>query len=126
MEALFAMLLAGVLVVACTLITLARMNIRRWLGYAGFVDVAFTILLIALFHSTFSGMLTAAFAGIVMSLTLQVMRKTVGVERLTIRRVSIRKGLVQFYWKEYRPNELTWLGFKAAQSAAPFKKEQVA
>lgn len=107
---MLALFISGLAVVATTLLTLARFNLRRWLGYAGFVDVAFTLVLLWLFSGTFSGVVAAAFSGITMSVMLQVLRKVLGCERMCLTRVSWRKGFIRVGWRYYRPSDLTWFG----------------
>lgn len=55
---------------------------RKFLGYAGYVDVMFTILIFALFAHTFSGVIAGTFAGLFMAIGLTIMRNMLGYERL--------------------------------------------
>ncbi len=54
----------------------------RFLGYAGWIDVLFTVLIFALFAHTFSGVIAGTFAGLFLALGLTVMRGLIGYERL--------------------------------------------
>lgn len=65
--------------------------LRRFLGYAGVVDILFTILIFGLFAHTFSGVVAGTFAGLFMAIGLTALRNTMGYERLQ------RKGL-RFMW----------------------------
>lgn len=98
-------MLAGIMMVLTILIMMARMNLRRWLGYANIVDVMFTIVIIALFHDTFSGVVAASFAGVFMSIMLWVLRCSVGCERLKFVKVPLNKGLCRLRWIEISATE---------------------
>lgn len=115
---MLATMFAGLAVVVMLLLVMARMNIRRWLGYANFVDILFTVGLIVLFHGTFSGVVAAAFAGIWMSISLQVLRKIVGIERYEWNRVSWKRGFVHGGWHYYAPGDLTWFKIRDAEKVA--------
>lgn len=69
---------------------------RRFLGYAGYVDILFTILIFALFAHTFSGVVAGTFAGLFMAIGLTIARNIVGYERLQ------RKGL-RLVWVYHEP-----------------------
>ena len=53
---MFTFVLVAGMVVLGTLIMMGRLNLKRFLGYPNLVDVLFTILMLYLFHDTFSGM----------------------------------------------------------------------
>ena len=57
----------------------------RFLGYAGIIDVLFTILIFALFAHTFSGVIAGTFAGLFLALGLTMGRAIYGYERLARR-----------------------------------------
>ncbi|QWY83402.1 hypothetical protein [Rhizobium phage RHph_X3_9] len=71
-------------------------HLRRFLGYAGYVDVLFTILIFALFAHTFSGVVAGTFAGLFMAIGLSCLRNVVGYERLQ------RKGF-RLVWVAFPP-----------------------
>lgn len=78
-----ALILSGFILVITMLATMARFGgLRRWLGYAGIVDVAFTILMFLMFHGSFSGIVSGAFAGLFMTTLLYVLRASYGYEKL--------------------------------------------
>ena len=110
---------SGLAVVLCVLSMLARSNMRRWLGYTNMVDIGFTIVMIFMFHGTFSGVVAGAIAGVWMSVLLQILRKTMGCERLAIKREGAgRLPVYKLYWRYYSPSELTWYGFKKGKANA--------
>ena len=77
------LLLMACCTVAAALVTASRVGgLRKWLGYANIVDVLFTVLLFLAFHGTFTGMAVATLTGLIMALTLTVLRRCMGYERL--------------------------------------------
>ncbi|QOE32125.1 holin class I [Rhizobium phage Paso] len=58
-------------------------RLKLFLGYAGWVDLIFTILIFGLFAHTFSGVVAGTFAGLFMALGLTMMRNLIGYERIT-------------------------------------------
>lgn len=64
------------------LFMMARINLLRFLGYAGAVDVIFSVAMLAMFASTFSGVVASALAGLFMTAILTILRKILGYERL--------------------------------------------
>lgn len=98
------------------LIMMNRIGLRKFLGYANTVDLLMTIVFLVMFAGTFSGMVVAGIASLLMSVMLGILRSMVGAERLSIRRVGFIR--FQIYWKfipasECRPH---WLAnmFKPA------------
>lgn len=112
---------SGFCVVLCVLSMMARSNLKRWLGYANVVDIAFTLFMILLFHGTFSGVVSAATAGVWMSVLLQILRKSMGCERLVIAKRERWYHMPTLVWHYYSPADLSWYGFKKLQD-----KEQMA
>ena len=78
-------ILVGAMTVIGVLLMLARLNIKRFLGYPNTVDILFTLLMLWMFAGTFSGMVAAGFASLFMSIILWVLRSTLGAERLAVR-----------------------------------------
>ena len=103
---------SGLALVLCVLSMLARTNLKRWLGYTNFVDVAFTLIILFMFHGTFSGVVAGAMAGIWMSVLLQIIRKGMGCERVSVKWVGGRIKHPVLYWRYYAPSELSWYSFK--------------
>jgi hypothetical protein len=57
-------------------------RLKLFLGYAGVVDILFTILIFGLFAHTFSGVVAGTFAGLFMACGLTVLRNMIGYERI--------------------------------------------
>lgn len=76
--------LAGIATVITCFIMMARSDIRKWLGYSNIVDISFTVGMIYVYHTTFSGVVSASIAGIVMSVSLSLLRKALGYKKLVI------------------------------------------
>ena len=99
-------ILVGAMTVIGVLLMLARLNIKRFLGYPNTVDILFTLLMLWMFAGTFSGMVAAGFASLFMSIILWVLRSTLGAERM-----AIRKGKLWFipvpvvYWRTISATE---------------------
>ena len=75
-----------------------------------FVDVLITITLLVCFYGTFSGTSAAMIGGLVVSVVLFFMKKTMKHEKLTLAKTKIGKGKVSFSrpsikWVEVEP---TW------------------
>lgn len=102
-------MIAGLIVsgaaLTCTMFLVMHRTgaLRKFLGYAGLMDVLFTILIFALFAHTFSGVIAGTFAGLFMALGFTVMRAYIGYERLRITRTVWYKGGVKFTWVVYPP-----------------------
>lgn len=101
-------LVVGIVTVLSTLVTMARMDIYKWLGYSNVVDVIFTIMLVGLMHGSFPGIVSAAFAGIVMSVTLWVLRSTMGYKKLRVVPVRWVHGRIRLAWV-FVPADRNWL-----------------
>lgn len=95
-----AMILAGFIIVMAMLLTLARFDLRKFLGYASIVDIIFTVLMFSMFHGTFSGIVASAFAGIFMTLMLYMLRGTIGCKKLKV--VCVRR-IPRIRWVYYGP-----------------------
>jgi xanthine/uracil permease len=81
-------MMAGLMTVVCILMMMARTDLLKWLGYSNVVDVAFTVIMIILFHDTFSGVVSASFAGVFMSGMLWTLRSVLGYKKLRIHRLK--------------------------------------
>lgn len=75
--------------------------LRKFLGYAGLVDILFTVLIFALFAHTFSGVIAGTFAGLFLALGLTLMRNVCGYQRLKVVHVRWYKGGVRFSWIDF-------------------------
>jgi len=98
---------AGIATVVTCFIMMARSDMRKWLGYANIVDITFTVLMIYVYHETFSGVVSASIAGIFMSASLTVMRKLMGYKKLKVSfgRRYLVIPTVSATWVYYAP---TW------------------
>ena len=76
------LILAGFLMAATFFAMMGRICMRKFLGYATWIDIFFTIIMFWLFAHTFSGVVAGSVAGLCMALGLTLMRKTMGFERL--------------------------------------------
>lgn len=79
---LMAFIFGGILVVATLVTTCRVISMRRLLGYATAVDVVFSLGVFVVFGSTFAGLAAASIAGLIMAITLSVLRKGLGYDRL--------------------------------------------
>jgi len=75
---------AGLLSAFGILIVLFKFGVKRVIGFDLPLDIAITAFLLFSFAGTFSGMMTAMIGGIIVSLVLLAMRKTVQYERPTV------------------------------------------
>ena len=99
------MMEAAVLTFFAFMLVMFRFGIRKIAGYATVFDVSVTVLLMWLFTGTYAGMMTGIIAGGLISLFLNLIRKTVGVERLRLVRIP-GHPLPQVRWVHISPREL--------------------
>jgi len=95
------MLEAGLITAIGVIWILSRMNLKRVAGYALFWDVVITGLLVFVFIGTYAGMMTGAFAAVIVSVFLTGVKKTLGAERMTLQR-SPDDALPRVRWKEVK------------------------
>lgn len=89
--------------VAAALLTCNRIGgIRKWLGYAAVVDIAFTVLLVVAFSGTFAGMVVGTMAGLILAIVLSALKKILGYERLCVQGRRV-------FWRAYPP---VWAGIR--------------
>lgn len=79
---MLAMVFAGFILCIAMLLTMARLDILKFLGYAGIVDVVFTALMLEMFAGTFMGIVAGAVAGLCMTTLLYVLKYSMGYKRL--------------------------------------------
>lgn len=84
------LLFAAIAMVVTFLLMINRLDLRKFLGYAGWVDLVFSFLMLALFANTFSGVVAASLAGVVMTITLEVLKRLIGYKRLVRRGFKLR------------------------------------
>jgi len=118
--------MVAVCTVVAILIMMGRGGLKRFLGYPNATDIFVTLSLTLLMHDTFSGMVVAAFASLFLSVTLWILRSSIGAERAALRwhRKYIVVPVPELYWytvpaQECRPH---WL---AKVFSIGSKKEQL-
>lgn len=82
------MIEAGLISAIGLFFILCRFNMRRICGYATIVDVVATAGFCWIFIGTYAGMMTGIFAGVLISLTLNVIRTLYGYDRARLIRRS--------------------------------------
>ena len=78
------MITAGIIAAAGLLFLLFKFGIRRVITYDIFFDVVITAVLMISLAGTFSGMMAALFGGLIVSVELFVMKRTMRHEKLSI------------------------------------------
>lgn len=108
MELLVFMLIALMTVIGL-LIMMARLHLRRFLGYPNAVDIGATVVFAMLFHGSFAGMVVVGFASLMLSMALWALRSSIGAERLAVKRG--RFGRPVLYWRVIPASECAphWL-----------------
>lgn len=96
------MLEAGFITAIGVIWLLCRFGARRAAGHALLIDIVSTAVLTWVFIGTYAGMVTGAFAAVIISVFLTFVRKTFGYERLELKR---RHGdmFPRFTWVYYPP-----------------------
>lgn len=84
------LIFAGVMMAATFFAMMGRIDMRKFLGYATYIDVFFTIIMFWLFAHTFSGVVAGSVAGLCMALGLTLLRKTMGYARLKRQGLKLR------------------------------------
>jgi hypothetical protein len=84
------MWLAGLLSALGLLFLIFKFGIRRVISYDIPVDIAVTILLMYVFAGTYSGMMAAMVGGLIVSVTLFIMKRTMVREVLTVRKRNVQ------------------------------------
>ena len=78
------MILAGTIAAAGLLFLLFKFGVRRVITYDIFFDVAITAVLMFALAGTFSGMMAALFGGLIVSVVLFIMKRTMRHEKLSL------------------------------------------
>ena len=89
-------IIAGIFSALAILFLLAKFDFKKVLWLDIPIDIASTILLVAMFAGTFAGMMAAVIGGCLISLTLLLSKKAVGYKK------PVRSGL-RFRWQEVKP-----------------------
>ena len=95
------MIIAGLLSALGLLFLIFKFGIRRIVTYDIPIDILVTGFLMYAFAGTYSGMFAAMVGGLIVSVTLFVMKRTMNREELTIVKTE------QFPYRSYR-----WIGVK--------------
>ncbi len=100
------LIMAGLMTVFMVFCLMARINLKRFLGYPNAVDIVFTLFCLVAMHGTFSGIVAAAFAGVFMSVGLWLIRCTIGAERLMWRRGCKWYSVPRLKWVALSADEM--------------------
>jgi|TARA_R110002072_G_scaffold165267_2_gene318470 hypothetical protein len=96
------MLLIGILSALGLLLLVLKAGGRKAIGADIFVDVAITITLMVCFYGTYSGMVAAMLGGLISSIILFIMKKTMVHEVVTVKKNKYRVPIVT--WTERKPD----------------------
>ena len=89
-------LIAGLVSALSALFLLAKLDMRKCLGYDVPIDITFTVGVAWLMKDTYSGISSAMIGGLLLSVLLIVLKKFLGAERID--------------WKlSFRNKRLTWI-----------------
>lgn len=88
------LIFAGIVMALTFFAIMARVHMRRCLGYATQLDLLFTAALFWLLKDTFSGAVSGAVAGLTLAIGLSVLRKLIGYDKLRVQRVKYKVKLV--------------------------------
>jgi hypothetical protein len=77
------MFLAGIIAAAGMLFLLFKFGVRKVITYDIFFDVLITFFLMIVLAGTFSGMIAALFGGLLVSVVLFIMKRTMRHEKLS-------------------------------------------
>ena len=78
------MFLAGIIAAAGMLFLLFKFGVRKVITYDIFFDVLITFFLMIVLAGTFSGMIAALFGGLLVSVVLFIMKRTMRHEKLSL------------------------------------------
>lgn len=73
--------LSGILTAISVFVLLCFFDIRRVAGYHVWIDIFFSVGLVAVYAGTFSGMITAFFGGLTLSIMLLAVKYLMGYAR---------------------------------------------
>jgi len=105
------MLTIGILSALGLLLLALKAGGRKTIGNDVFVDVLITMTLLVCFYGTFSGMAAAMIGGLVASVTLFILKKTMVHEKLVITKKPVKFKMFKINftrpsceWKEIEPD----------------------
>tara|TARA_Y100000034_G_scaffold30150_1_gene36729 strand:+ start:2173 stop:2472 length:300 start_codon:yes stop_codon:yes gene_type:complete len=96
------MLLIGILSAFGLLLLLLKVGGRKVIGADIFVDIAITITLMVCFYGTFSGMAAAMLGGLIASIVLFIMKKTMVHEVIAVNKNKYHVPTIK--WEEKQPD----------------------
>tara|TARA_Y100001937_G_C7108956_1_gene326551 strand:+ start:1387 stop:1671 length:285 start_codon:yes stop_codon:yes gene_type:complete len=82
------MMLAGIIAASGMLFLLFKFGVRKVITYDIFFDVLITFFLMIVLAGTFSGMMAALLGGLIVSIVLFVMKRTMRHEKLQLVKVT--------------------------------------
>lgn len=77
-------------------------GVKRVAGYAWLVDVGLFVLFIWLFRGTYAGAVTGVLAGLLVTLFLKGVRRTIGYQKIGLVRCE-GKLVPEVTWKDIKP-----------------------
>mgnify|MGYP003644482686 CR=1 FL=1 len=103
------MLLIGIFSALGLLLLALKIGGRKTIGHDVFIDIGITLTLMVCFYGTFSGMAAAMVGGLVASVILFLMKKTMKHEKLSLEKKTYRVLRADFSgpkvkWKEVQPD----------------------
>lgn len=78
-------LIMGLITTAMFVIVLARIDIRKFIGYPILLDMLGHTLFVTLYMGTLTGMVCAAIAGLTLSASIYILRKSLGYKRYKLK-----------------------------------------
>lgn len=96
------MFITGLIAALGMLFLIFKFGIRKVISYDIFFDIAITGFLLWSFAGTYSGMMAAMFGGMLVSIVLFVMKRTMTHERLGFTK-RIKFPYFSFGWQEIQP-----------------------
>lgn len=94
----------GLMTVIALALVAVKLDLRKFLGYEFLTDFSASALLLWLLSGTFSGVVAAAFGGLIISVAVYVLRRSLGYKRLVL---QFRK------WKRIPYPVIFWRDFPA-------------
>lgn len=98
------MLTAGIIAAAGLLFLVFKLGIRRVISYDLAFDIAITAVLMVSLAGTFSGMMAALLGGLIVSVTLYIMKRTMVREQL-----AVVKEPVTVHNKQIQVPKIKWV-----------------
>lgn len=90
-------ILVGILSAIAVIVVMARISLKKFMGYPVITDICVTLFLACLLAGTFAGITAALVGGLVFSALITVIRKLLGYQRIGIRKMKP-------VWVDYPPS----------------------